>query len=87
MVKASYYSVSGQIVSEWKKQGGPLVFQCVIPANMTATVYLPSADLARITESGGPAQHAPSVKFLRIEKSSAVFSIGSGAYVFQSNLP
>jgi hypothetical protein len=86
-VKATYDSVTGRISSEWKREGRRLDLNLVIPANTTATVYLPAADSGSVTESGISANKAPGVKFLRMESTTAVFSTGSGAYAFQSRLP
>jgi alpha-L-rhamnosidase len=55
----------------------------VIPPNTTATVYLPAADPAGITESGKPAAEAEGVKFLRMEQRAAVYEVGSGSYAFR----
>ena len=40
-VKASYNSVRGMIVSEWKRDGDKLTLDVTIPPNTTATVELP----------------------------------------------
>jgi alpha-L-rhamnosidase len=43
-------------------------------------------DAAGVTESGKPADKAVGVKFLRMENNSAVYSVGSGTYQFQSDV-
>jgi alpha-L-rhamnosidase len=43
-VKASYRSVRGKIESHWQKRAGKFIWNVTIPANCTATVYLPGAD-------------------------------------------
>ena len=55
-----------------------------VPANTTATVYVPAKDAAQVTESGGPVDQADGVKLLRMEEGRAVFEVGSGAYAFRS---
>ena len=85
--RGSYDSVHGHIVSDWRCENGHFTLLAVIPANTTATVYVPSKDVASVTESGKPAAQAESVKFLRMEKNAAVYAIGSGTYRFQSMLP
>jgi alpha-L-rhamnosidase len=55
-----------------------------IPANTTATVHVPSADAAAVTEGGRPAAKAQGVRFLRMEDAAAVYEIGSGRYRFVS---
>ena len=59
----------------------------MIPANTTATVFVPAKDAAGVTESGQPANLAAGVKFLRQQANAAVFVVGSGTYRFQSTLP
>jgi hypothetical protein len=41
---ATYRSVYGLIRSEWKREKGQITLEVEIPANTTATVYLPAAD-------------------------------------------
>jgi alpha-L-rhamnosidase len=86
-VHAGYDSVRGKISSTWKKDAGGYSVDVTIPANTTAQVYLPANDAHEahsIRESSLPADQAPGVKFLRMERESAVFAIGSGSYHFQS---
>jgi alpha-L-rhamnosidase len=83
-VSASYDSIRGKIVSEWKLADGQFHLKVVIPANTTATVYLPSADAKSITESGGKLSDATGVKLLRVEGSVAVLSVESGSYDFSA---
>jgi alpha-L-rhamnosidase len=83
-VKAHYDSVYGRIVSNWKREGDKLTMEVTIPANTTATVYVPAKDAAGVTEGGKPAAQAEGVKFLRIEGAAAVFEVGAGHYSFLS---
>ncbi len=53
-----------------------------IPANTTATVYIPDADPAKLMEGKTAAAKAEGVKFLRTEGGSAVYEVGSGSYAF-----
>jgi alpha-L-rhamnosidase len=84
--KASYNSIRGEIVSEWNRGSGTFTLKVTIPANTTATVYIPVGPDVKITESGTPAEKSPGVKFLRNENSCAVYEIGSGEYEFHSRL-
>ena len=86
-VKCHYDSIHGRIVSNWKLQGDGLTMEITVPANTTATVYVPAKDQAGVTESGLPAAKAEGVSFLRMENHSAVFAVGSGNYRFQSAVP
>ena len=93
-VKASYRHPRGLIVCNWQRDAAPapagksgkLTLQVTIPANTTATVYVPTADARSVTESGAPAATAAGVKFLRMEGGAAVFEVASGDYHFVSAL-
>jgi alpha-L-rhamnosidase len=85
-VKCSYLSPYGKIVSNWKCEGQKLSMDVTIPANTTATVYVPAKDAASVTESGKPAEKVKGVKFLRMENNAAVYEVASGTYQFQSLL-
>jgi alpha-L-rhamnosidase len=86
-VKASHNSPYGEIVSDWKHDGDRFDWNVTVPANTTATVYVPSSDIASVTESGSPAGDAPGIKYLRMEAGAAVYEIGSGSYHFRSTMP
>jgi alpha-L-rhamnosidase len=85
-VRASHRSMYGTIASRWERNGNQLRLDVTIPANTTATVYVPSKDVTAVTESGRPATSSAGLRFLRMEGSSAVFEAGSGTYAFASGL-
>ncbi|MCP4612881.1 MAG: family 78 glycoside hydrolase catalytic domain [Planctomycetes bacterium] len=85
--KASYKSINGEIVSDWKIKGGKFTLNVTIPANTTATVYVPAGDIDSVAEGGKLAAKAGDVSLLRVEDDSAVFAVGSGNYRFESKLP
>jgi alpha-L-rhamnosidase len=86
-VKAAYNSIHGRISSEWKREGRRVALNVTIPANTTATIFVPAGAAAAVTESGHPAASAPGVKFLRMETGAAVYEVGSGAWQFASEPP
>ncbi len=83
-VKASYESIRGKIVSDWKRAGKKFTLHVKIPANTAATVYLPARRANTVTESGKLVGKNQGVKFLRLENRRAVFAIESGEYFFES---
>jgi hypothetical protein len=85
--KASYDSVRGKIVSDWTRAGKTFTLQVSIPANTTATVFVPTADAGGVQESGKPAAQSEGVRFLRNENQAAVFAVVSGDYTFTATLP
>lgn len=80
--KGSYDSAQGRIVSNWKKTGGALQMDVTIPANSTATVYVPAKSGAKLTESGQPLAKASGVKFVRQDGDYSVLRVGAGTYRF-----
>ncbi len=83
-VKAHYDSIRGRIGSEWRANGADFELNVTIPANTTATIFLPAKDAASVTEGGKPLSDAAGVKFLRLENSRAVITAESGNYRFAS---
>jgi alpha-L-rhamnosidase len=90
--KATYNSIHGPIAAAWRIMPGSQPNQefrlyVTIPANTTATVYVPARDAAGITEGKRLAAQAPGVRFIKMQDSTAIFEVGSGAYHFVSQLP
>jgi alpha-L-rhamnosidase len=83
-VKASYESIYGPIRSEWRLQGARFGWDVSVPANTTATVFVPAAKESDVTESGNRASQADGVTFVKLEDGRAVYEIGSGSYHFVS---
>ncbi len=81
-VKAKYDSIRGQIVSAWQKEKDRTIYTFVVPPNTSATAYIPSTDVASMTESGKPVRNADGVKFMWTEEGRAVLKLQSGAYEF-----
>ncbi|MEO6733740.1 MAG: family 78 glycoside hydrolase catalytic domain [Ferruginibacter sp.] len=86
-VKASHQSMYGKIISDWKKdqQGKSFSWAITIPANASATIYIPASSASDITEQGKSVDKSEAVKFIKMDDRYAVFEIGSGSYSFVSN--
>ena len=74
-VKASYNSINGRIVSNWKIEGDQLTMDVTVPVNTTAAVSVPAKDASTVTESGKPAGKAAGVKFLHRENGCAIYEL------------
>jgi alpha-L-rhamnosidase len=85
-VKASYNSVRGKIVSDWKRDGNKFSLKITIPPNTTATVFVPAKSIATVLEHGKDARTSDGVWFLRRQNDCAVFAVKSGDYDFTSEL-
>ena len=83
-VKASYLSKYGPIKSEWHINGFKFNWEISIPANTTATIYIPAKNEADITDGRQQASKEAGVKFVKMEGGRAVYEIGSGNYHFIS---
>jgi alpha-L-rhamnosidase len=83
-VKASHRSPYGPISSGWKRIGNKFDWQIEIPANTTATVYVPATSAEQVAEGGKSLAKARGVTFLRMEGNAVVLAVESGAYRFVS---
>ena len=84
--KGHYDSIQGRIGSDWKIENKTFHWNITVPANTTATVYVPTKDAAAVTESGKAAAEAEGVKFLRMENDRAVYQVAAGTYQFSSSI-
>ena len=83
-VTASYRSVRGKIKSAWKKQDGKFVWDISLPANTSATIYIPAKGKESVTESGSDVALAKGVTFIKEDGAVVVFEIQSGTYHFSA---
>jgi alpha-L-rhamnosidase len=81
-VKAAHETMYGKVSSAWKLQNGIFELAVEIPANTRATVRLPHAQLANVTESGQPLSEGNGITGKRQDGDSAIVEIGSGQYRF-----
>jgi alpha-L-rhamnosidase len=84
-VTDSYDSVRGRISSEWHKSAVQFDLRVSIPANTTATVYLPAKSIRAITESGQALTKIAGLESVKMEGDRAVLEIDSGSYHFVSS--
>jgi alpha-L-rhamnosidase len=77
-VRASYDSALGMVRSEWKRDGGVTTMEVVVPANATATVWVPMRDGEAPTEGGTQ----KGVTKLRAEKGAVAYRVGAGSHSF-----
>jgi alpha-L-rhamnosidase len=84
--KTGYQSIRGQIATEWKKEKGQLAMDIAIPANTSATVYIPAVSVDSVKEGGKAIKDAKGIKYLRMENGTAVVEVESGKYNFVSRI-
>jgi alpha-L-rhamnosidase len=76
-VKASYNSIRGKIVSDWRRSKNQFTLKITIPANTTAEIFVPA-------KSADSVKKPQDATFLRMENNCAVFQTASGDYTFTS---
>jgi len=81
--KAAFKSIRGDILSSWTRNESGCTLKVAIPANTTATVFLPAKSAKEVTESGVLAGRSQGVKFIRQEAARAVYEVASGQYDFR----
>jgi alpha-L-rhamnosidase len=84
--QAGYDSIRGSILCDWHLVGGVFTLTLTVPANATATVFVPASGPGEVTESGKPATQSQGVSLLRTEPGWVVFHVESGSYQFKSKL-
>ena len=82
-VKAWHDAGKGRIECSWKKDASGLELEVSVPANTTATVFVPASAQDNVSEGGLPLAKAVGVRCLRQEGPARVLEVGSGEYAFR----
>ncbi|QGH33563.1 Bacterial alpha-L-rhamnosidase [Gracilibacillus salitolerans] len=84
--KGSYNSIHGKIESSWElsESGDIFTYEATVPANTTATLYLPTVSEKMVIEGDILASNAEGLDFVKYEDGKAVFELQSGSYEFHS---
>ena len=85
-VKATYQSISGQIISSWQRKGQQLELNITIPVNTKAELFIPTGSEKSVFVNKKPLRELPWIKVKEYKNGSLVLEIGSGKYNFQSVL-
>ena len=80
--RGAYHSIHGRIETEWRIDGSRITLNLTVPANTSATLYVPTSDSDGVTEGGMPAAKADGVRFIKAEDGAAVYNLGAGQYKF-----
>lgn len=81
---ASYETAYGKLSSGWKLQDGKLMMHVEIPANTTATVYIPVQATNEVMENGQPLTAVKNIEVVGKEKEYMIVKVGSGKYEFNT---
>ena len=82
-VEADLQTYYGGISSHWQMENKILLLDVEIPANTSATVYLPGADAGTVTESGKPLTAIKEIENSGTEDGCLALKIGSGVWHFR----
>ena len=83
-VSADYETNYGKVSSHWKLDNGMITLDVEIPANTTATVYVPATATTGLMESGKPIASEPDIKPADAEPGYIAVNVGSGSYHFSA---
>jgi alpha-L-rhamnosidase len=81
-VRASHETPYGKVASAWTLQDRRFELAVEVPANSRATVRLPAARLADVSESGRPLAEGNGLSAPRQEGDAVLVDVGSGRYRF-----
>ncbi|PWM98771.1 MAG: hypothetical protein DBX37_06040, partial [Massilioclostridium sp.] len=89
-VNGEYNSAYGKIISNWKYEGNTWSYEAVVPANTTATIYLPVEDGKPFTVNGKTPEdvtvETDGLAYKGMEDGKAVFEAVAGSYSFQTEV-
>jgi alpha-L-rhamnosidase len=86
-VKASHETPYGTVASAWTLQDGRFELLVEVPPNSRATVRLPKARPADVTEGGKPLAEGNGIAAFREEGPDTLIEVGSGRYGFSAQSP
>jgi alpha-L-rhamnosidase len=81
-VSASLETYYGLVSNSWKIENNSVIMDVEIPANTTATVYLPAKNIKSVTENNIILNSVKDIKIAGAEDGYIVLNIGSGKYHF-----
>jgi alpha-L-rhamnosidase len=85
--EGSLDSIHGRIMTKWTLEKGNFSLQMKIPANTTATIDLPTANLLSVQEGGRNVAADPGIHPVKSDNGEARYEIGSGNYHFTCQVP
>jgi alpha-L-rhamnosidase len=85
--RAALETQYGRLASAWTLADGRLTLDVTVPPNTSATVRLPGAARARVTESGQPLTAAAGVRSAHPDGDDLALELGSGEYSFAYDYP
>ena len=84
---ASLQTYYGKLSNSWKVESDKILMDVEIPANTTATVYVPAAKADDIKESGKALSGINDIKVAGTKDGYVILLLGSGVYHFSAEKP
>ncbi|MEZ4955785.1 MAG: family 78 glycoside hydrolase catalytic domain [Saprospiraceae bacterium] len=84
-ISATQQTVYGEVASKWELKNGKLSLSVEIPANTTATIFIPTSNKNTVTENGTPIGQQESITVLGERNQYLQVEVGSGKYLFESD--
>lgn len=83
--EGGYESANGVIKSSWRLTDESFIYECVVPANTSATLILPKCGFSSVYESGNPmsAVSGEGVSVTSDSESTTILELESGNYFFE----
>ena len=81
--EGTYQCVYGEVRSHWERRDDGLRLEVTVPANTTATIYIPAPAADRVTESGLPLAQAEGVTVAGTDGDAVLCEVGAGRYRFE----
>ena len=81
-VRGHYDSIRGRIAVDWKIEDHRVTLKVAVPANTSATVFVPTTDPAKVLESSKPTAESAHVHAIGTIGDAAQYRVESGNYVF-----
>jgi alpha-L-rhamnosidase len=85
-VEARYHSINGEIVSSWTREKDHLQIQISVPVNTKANIFIPTNNGDEVLESGQEIEGNSAFKIIENKDGYLQVEIGSGDYLFESNI-
>jgi alpha-L-rhamnosidase len=85
-VRAHYDSMHGRIASAWRREAGRFSLEVTIPPNTSASVWLPVAATAGITEGGAPLARGAGIRSFAVQDEAVRVEVAAGTYRFEAPL-
>lgn len=82
---ASLQTYYGKVSSEWKMENGNLVLNVEVPANTTATIFIPAKNQIGVIENGKALNEVKELTTIAFSDGYLQVNVGSGKYSFAVN--